>query len=60
MVGRTGTNMKLIVATKKGKVVKIDPKHIKSQRRGGYGSTLVRLREGDEVASVVLQEEEID
>ena len=50
--------MKLIVATKNGKVVRVDPSEIPVTQRGRKGFILIRLREGDEVASVVMEKEE--
>lgn len=52
------SKMELIVATKKGRVLKINPDNIKCSKRGGLGVRLMKLKPGDEVVSVALKKEE--
>lgn len=56
----TKTKHQLIIATKGGMVIKIDPDKLKVQKRGGRGVKLMGLNEGDEVVSVALRKDEED
>lgn len=50
----------LIVATKMGQVIKVDPDTIRCTRRGTMGVKLMGLNDGDEVVSVALRKDEED
>ena len=45
---------KLIIVTKQGQILKIDPKDLRETKRGGSGVRAIRLAEGDMVMCTVV------
>lgn len=44
---------KIVIFTKKGKVIKFEENNIPSQIRGGLGVKAIILKDDDEIASVI-------
>lgn len=45
---------KILIITKKGKVIKFDPDEVRETKRGGKGVKAIKLNKGDGVRAVTM------